>query len=241
MKTYRSIALAFIALFCAVTVSAQTADEIIGKYVQAIGGKDVLNKITSVYSESTMDVMGIQAVVKNTTLNGKGTKQEIDIMGSLMITCYTDKGGWSINPMTGATTAEDMPEAQYNSGKDQIVIGAPFVNFAESGYKAELLGSEAIDSVNVYKINVTSPDSISSLYYFDSNTYYLIKSVQEADMQGQMVENIIFFSDYRLTDGYAMPYKMDMDMAGGQFTMSMTVTKVELNVPVDETIFTKLQ
>jgi hypothetical protein len=241
MKTYRSIALAFIALFCAVTVSAQTADEIIGKYVQAIGGKDVLNKITSVYSESTMDVMGMQIAIKSTTLNGKGMKQEMDMMGSPMITCFTDKGGWSTNPMSGSTTPEDMPEAQYNSGKDQIVIGAPFVNYAESGYKAELVGNEAVGDVNAFKIKLIAPDGKSSMYYFDPNTFYLIKAVQEADMQGQMVENIIIFSDYRLADGYAMPYKMDMDMAGGQFTMAMTVTKVELNVPVDETIFTKPQ
>ncbi len=115
MKTYKSFALALIALFCAVAVSAQTADEIIGKYVQAIGGKDTLNKITSIYTESIMDVMGTQAAVKTTTLNGKGMKQEIDIMGSLMTTCYSDKGGWSINPMTGATLPEDMPEAQYKT------------------------------------------------------------------------------------------------------------------------------
>jgi hypothetical protein len=241
MKTCRSFALAFIGLFCAVTISGQTADEIIGKYVQAIGGKDVLNNITSVYYESTFDAMGTQGPVKMTTLNGKGMKQEVDIMGSLMITCYTDKGGWSTNPMAGGTTPEDMTEAQYNAGKDQIVIGAPFVNFAESGYKAELSGTEAVGDINAYKIKLTAPDSTTSLYFFDPNTFYLVKSVQESEMQGQIVETIMIFSDYKQTEGYAMPYKMDMDMGGGQFTVIMTVNKVELNVPVNDSIFIKPQ
>lgn len=241
MKTYRSFALALMSLLFVANTSAQTVDEIISKYVQAIGGKDLLGKINSVYTESTMDAMGMQATVKNTTLNGKGMKQEMDIMGSLMVTCFTDKGGWSINPMAGATTPEDMPEGQYNSGKDQIVVGAPFINYAEKGYKAELMGNEAVGDINAYKIKLTSPDSISSIYYFDPNNSYLVKSVQEVEMQGQMIDNVITYSDYRQTEGYAIPYKIDMVMAGGQFSMSMTVTKIELNKPVDEAIFTKPQ
>lgn len=239
MKTYRSFVLVFAALLCAVTVSAQTADEIINKYVQAIGGKDLLSKVTSVYTESSMDVMGMQATVKSTTLNGKGMKQEIDVQGSLMVTCLTDKGGWSINPMAGGTSPEDMPQSQYNSGKEQIVVGGPFVNFAEKGYKVELMGTEAVGDVNSYKIKMTSPDSISAVYFFDPNTFYLIKSMQETEMQGQVIDNVSTYSDYKQADGYTMPYKMEMVMAGGQFTMTLTVTKVELNKPVDETIFAK--
>lgn len=239
MKTYRSYAIAFLTLFCSLAISAQTADEIISKHIQAIGGKDLLTKITSVYTESTIDVMGSQGPVKSTTLNGKGMKQEIDVMGSLMVTCYTDKGGWSINPMTGATTAEDMPEAQYNSGKDQITVGAPFINYTEKGYKAELVGNEAVGAINAFKIKLTAADGSSSTYYFDPSTFYVVKSVQMMEMQGQMIDNEITYSDYRQTDGYAVPYKMEMNIGGGQFQMAMAVTKVELNKPVDETIFAK--
>jgi hypothetical protein len=239
MKTLKSFAIAFTAIFCTVTVSAQTADEIISKYVEAVGGKDLLTKITSVYTESTMDIMGMQGNVKTTTLNGKGMRQDMDISGTTITTCYSDKGGWSINPMTGATSPEDMPTSQYNSGKDQIVIGAPFINYAEKGYKAELVGNEAVGTINAYKIKLTAPDSTSSVYFFDPATSYLVRTVEQMDMQGQMTDNEITLSDYRQVEGYAVPYKMDMNIAGGQFQMTMTVSKVELNKPVDETIFAK--
>jgi hypothetical protein len=239
MKTNKSILITAITLFLAVSASAQTADEIIGKYVQAIGGKDVLTKITSVYTETTMDVMGMQISGKTTILNGKGMKQEMDVMGSTMVTCLTDKGGWTINPMAGGTDPVDMPADQFNSGKDQIVVGAPFINYARNGSKSELLGTEAVGAVNAYKIKLTDSNNKASVYFFDPNTYLLLKTIQQSDNQGQMVENIITFSDYRATNGYTMPYKMDMDMNGGQMTMTMTVTKVELNKPVDEAIFSK--
>jgi hypothetical protein len=241
MKTLKSLVLTFVALFCVVASSAQTADEIISKYLQAIGGKDLLAKIASVYTESTIDVMGMQGAVKTTTLNGKGMRQDMDISGSAMTTCYTDKDGWSINPMAGSTSPEAMSEGQYKSGKDQIVIGAPFINYAEKGYKAELVGNETIGTVNAYKIKLITPDSTSSFYSFDPGTSYLLKSLQMMEMQGQMTDNEITYSDYRQVDGYAVPYKMDMNIAGGQFQMTMTVLKVELNKPVDEAIFSKPQ
>jgi hypothetical protein len=239
MKTLKSFAIVLIAIFCTVTVSAQTADEIIGKYVQAVGGKDLLTKITSVYTESTMDIMGMQGTVKSTTMNGKGMRQDMDISGSTITTCYSDKGGWSINPMTGATTPEDMPAGQYNSGKDNIVVGAPFIYYADKGYKAELVGNETVGTVNAYKIKLTAPDSTSTFYFFDPATSYLVRAIQSMEMQGQMTDNEITYSDYRQVEGYAVPYKIDMNIAGGQFQMGMTVTKVELNKPVDETTFAK--
>jgi hypothetical protein len=241
MKIYKSIALVAIALLLTISSTAQTADEIIGKYVQAIGGKEVLSKISSVYTETTMDVMGMQITVKSTILSGKGMRQDMEVQGSAMVTCFNDKDGWSINPMTGSGTAESMPESQYNSGKDQIVVGAPFINYAEKGFKAELVGNESVANVNAYKVKLTSPENKESAYYFDPNTFYLIKSVQQAEMQGQMVENVITYSDYKQTEGYSMPYKINTDIAGGQFSIAGTVTKVELNKPVDETIFAKPQ
>ena len=239
MKTTKKFFFALIALFCAYNLSAQTADEIISKHLEASGGKGFLSGLTSVYYEATMDVMGMQATVKNTTLNGKGTRQDVDIMGSIMTTCYNDKGGWSINPFMGGTTAEDMPETQYNSGKDNIYLGAPFLNYAEKGYKAEFNGTETVMDVTAYKVTMTSPSNNVSVYYFDPNTYYMIKSVEQADMQGQMVENVMRYSDYRNTEGYIMPFKIDMDMAGGQMSMTLTVSKVELNQPVNDSIFIK--
>ena len=237
MKTTRFLTTAFIAILCTVTVTAQSADEIINKHLTAMGGKELLTKITSVYTESVMDIMGNMGSVKTTTLNGKGMKQEMDIMGNIIVTCYNDKGGWTINPMAGGTSAEAMPEGQYNSGKDQIVVGAPFVNYTEKGYKAELLGTETVGSVSAHKLKMTSPEGNSTVYFIDPGTFNLVKTVQSVDVQGTMTDNETTYSDFRKVDGYSTPYQIDMNIAGGQFQLSITISKVELNKPVDEAIF----
>jgi hypothetical protein len=146
MKKFRTISIMTALLLCSAFVSAQTADDVIAKYVNAIGGKELLGKITSLYTESKADIMGMESTLKATILNGKGYKMDMEIMGSVITTCFTDKGGWSINPMAGSNSAEDMPDAQYNTSKDQIYIGAPFTIWAEKGYKAELLGNYSVGS-----------------------------------------------------------------------------------------------
>ena len=51
MKTLKLIALSIITLFASQMVSAQTADEIAGKYIDAIGGKDQISKINTLYMD----------------------------------------------------------------------------------------------------------------------------------------------------------------------------------------------
>jgi hypothetical protein len=239
MKTIRLITLSILAFSLTGNLLSQTADEIISNYIQVIGGKDRLSKITSVYTESTIDAVGAQGIIKSTTLNGKGMRTDIEIAGQKIISCYTDKEGWSFNTMIGNSTAELMPPAQYNLGKDQIIIGGPFINYAEKGYKVELLGKETAANVNSYKIKFTSPDSIISVYSFDAKTFYLVQAESQSVSMGQIVKSITNYSDFKQTDGYTIPYKMEVYLPEGQFVNEMTVTKVELNKPVGELIFKK--
>ncbi len=56
-------------------------------------------------------------------------------------------------------------------------------------------------------------------------------------MQGQPVDVTTKLSDYRKTEvGYMVPYAMDIDL-GGQFSLTITVKKVELNKTIDPAIF----
>jgi hypothetical protein len=67
----------------------------------------------------------------------------------------------------------------------------------------------------------------------------VIRQVQKADMMGQQMEVITSYSNYQKTDsGLAVPYTTEMDYSG-QFFMVTTITKVDVNVPVDPAIFVK--
>src|SRR5437868_1950367 len=135
MKKTRFFLPAIFILLAAATY-AQSADDIINKHIDAIGGKELLNKITSLYMEVSTQVMGNEMPGKVTILNGKGYKSEAELNGKIIVQCMTDTSGWMINPMAGITQATSMPAEAYKAGKLQINV-EPMLNYAEKGYKAE--------------------------------------------------------------------------------------------------------
>lgn len=226
-------------LFASVAAKAQTADDIIAKYVEALGGKDKLSEINSIYIENSLDVMGNSAPSSTVILNGKGAKSISEVMGQKMVQCYTEKGGWMINPMAGSSEAVEMPADQYNAGKSQIYIMDVLADYSARGYTVELLGNENVGTVNAYKLKVSSPENITFNYFIDPTSYYLIKMTMSGNMNGQNVTITNSFSDYRKNDeGMLIPYKTEVDY-GGQFSIVLNTKKVEFNKPVDPVIFEK--
>ena len=211
--------------------------KIIAKNTEAMGGKDKILSITSIKMENTIEAMGNESASTTVILNGKGFKNISDFNGQKMVQCYTDKGGWMINPMSESSDAAVMPEAQYKNGKNQINIGTSFLDYTKKGNKVELLGKEKLLNADVYKVKVTSSDSLSVLYYFDATTFYVIQTTINSDMNGQQMEVITKLSDFQKTDfGYVLP-KTTTVSYGDQFSLVIKLKKAEFNIPVDASIF----
>lgn len=215
---------------------AQSADDIITKHIDAIGGKEKLSQITSIYTEKKTEVMSNESTSTTTILNGKGYKNESDFNGQKIVQVVTDKGGWVINPFGGSTSPTSLSPDQYKSSEDEIYLPDPLFNYAAHGAKVELAGQEKVGDQNAYKIKYTNKDSAVTTYYIDAATNYIIQAVRTGEVQGQTIDITVSYSDYRKTDfGISVPYKVGIDM--GQFNLQNTTTKVEVNKTVDPAIF----
>lgn len=232
MKTFL-LSLTTLLLFFA--AKAQSADDIVAKHIEAIGGKDILSKVTSIYFEKNTEVMGNESPSKTTILNGKGYKNEMDFNGQQIVQVVTDKGGWAINPFAGSTSATEISPEQFKSSEDGIYVD-PLFSYAEHGAKVELAGQEKVGAINAYKLKYTNKDSAETTFYIDPATNYIIEEVRTGDFQGQPTDITVNFSDYKKTDfGLVVPYTLGIDM--GQFNMKSTTSKVEVNKAVDPSIF----
>lgn len=219
------------ALLACTNLHAQTADEIVNKYVDAIGGKPAIENIKTLYIESDVEVMGNSLPSITWIVNGKGYKNEVDFNGNKIVNCVSDKGGWTINPMMGSTTATAIPDEQMKTMKGQMNVGGPLYDYAAKGNKIELTGQDSAD----YKIKLTIP-SATTVFYINKKTYYIDKSVTNANMMGQDVEITAAFSDYRKLDGgYVLGFSQSITQP--QYTLNITHKKVEVNKTIEPTIF----
>jgi hypothetical protein len=230
MKKVKFLLLA-IAGIATTSIYAQTVDEVINKHIEAIGGKDKISQLKSVYTENSMEVMGSSAPQKEYLVEGKAYKTEVEYNGSNIISCFTDKNGWTINPMMGATDAQAMPDDLYKAGKSQIYFGGGLVNYAAKGYKAELAGKEG----DAFKIKLSDSGS-ETLYFIDSKTYLLTKSIVKSELMGQAIDVTTIYSDYKKTDfGIMLPFAKSIDM--GMLQLSQKTDKAEINKAIDMKIF----
>ena len=237
MKIKKLWVLGLAGLFIAAQANSQTADELVKKYVDAMGGTDKLSKVTSIYQEQTVSAMGNESPASVTILNGKGYRSEMEFGGQKIVQVYNDKSGWVINPMGGSADAVAMPDDQYKVGKDQIEVGGLLYNYQAKGNKVELTGRENVGTVSAYKLKVTNNAGVETTVYLDPSTYYIVKLVRSVSFNGQSMDIAVSYSNYQKTD-FGIPVANTIETSfGEQFSMSATVKKVEVNKTIDPKIF----
>lgn len=229
------LAFAGLLLVSTAYAQAQTADEVINKHIAAIGGKDVLNKIKTQVTQSSISVMGSDLSSTTTLVVGKGFKNVANFNGQEIIQCITPTSGWMMNPLAGQTDPTALPEDQVKAAQSVLEVGGGLTNYKEKGGKAEVTGTENVEGVKAIKLKVTDKEGKESFYYIDPATYYVIKRETTVEAGGQSVTAVSTFSNFKKTDiGFVLPYTTVVNQG---FEMTITVDKVEFNKEVDPKIF----
>lgn len=229
----------FIALVaaCISTSSfAQTVDEIVEKHVAALGGLDKLKGVTTLVTDRSLAVQGMEIPTKTTLVVGKSLRSESTVMGNSMIQVIDDAKGWMIRPsmMGGTGEPEDMPADQIKQQESQLDPFGGLVDYKEKGNKVELVGKEKLDKKDVYHLKLTAKDGQVIDEFLDANTYLISKV--KANMNGQDGE--ITFSDYKDYEG--VKFAGSMDITNPQMgVMTFITNKVIINSKVDESVFKK--
>lgn len=230
--------------------SAQTADDVIGKYVDALGGADKLKALQSVYTE-TVAVMqnGFEINTKVYKVQGKLFRSEIDFGRGSMTMIVTDKEGWFTNPRNDGAF-EALPAEAVTSQQKELDL-LPLFNYSAKGSQAELVGKETINGVETYNIRLTNKAGKSVNYFIDNKNWYVIRTIEKGTMGGGMfgggggggnrrpeeVEIKIDYSDFKKTaDGYVFPMAISRPGMGGA-VVTTNVEKIEINKPVDPKLF----
>jgi len=225
-----------IGLLLIAQIQAQTADEIVNKYFDAIGGKAKLETLKTSYSEGELSIMNNPAPVISFVIDGKGSKSQIDFNGQKIINCYSTGAGWTVNPLAGITEPTPMPAEQVGMGPMTYDLKGPLYNYAAKGYKLELAGKEKLNNADIFKLKLTTKDSAEIDCYVDATSWLLLKTVIKTTAGGQAIEISIVSSNYQKTNiGILMPFVSEVTYPG--LTIVSTTKMMDLNRDIDPAIF----
>ena len=228
----------FVSVLMAPCVLAQTADEIIAKNVQARGGAEKLKSVQSIKSTATMSMgPGMEApgvlIQKRPAL----ARLEFTVQGLTAVQAYDGKNAWQIMPFMGKKDAELMSADEAKETEEMADVDGPLVDYKSKGHQVELLGKEKIEGTDAYKLKLTLKNGDVQTIYIDADSFLEIKEETKRTVRGSEQEVESAIGDYKEVNGILFPFAVESNVKGSAEKQKITITKVELNLPTDDSIF----
>lgn len=225
------------ALFIPV-LSAQTVDEIIAKNIQARGGLDKIKSVKSVKTTANMTMgPGMEAPVTLVQKRPEMARIEFVVQGLTAIQAYDGSKAWQVMPFMGKKDAELMSADETKEIEETADLEGPLVDYKAKGHKVELLGKEKIEGTDAYKLKLTLKNGDVQTDYVDADSFLVIKEETTRTVRGseQNIESSV--GDYKEVEGIVFPFAIESGMKGSDQKQKITISKIELNVPADDSLF----
>lgn len=223
-----------------VTLHAQTADEIINKYIKTVGGIEKIKAVTSLRRTGKfIGGGGFEAVVVTENKRPNMVRQEFQLMGLVGVNAYDGKTGWKIEPWGGKKDPEDMGEDELKSILEEADFDGPLVEYKTKGNTVEYLGTEPVEGTDAIKLKVTVPNGDVYYYYMDTDYFVPIKIETKRTIRGEERESETILGDYKEVNGWYLPFSYETGPKGSQFKQQIAIETIEANVPIDDARFKK--
>jgi len=207
------------------------ADQLLDKYLAAVGGEAALQKVTSRVEKGEINANGHQLPIE---VYAKAPDKRLSIMhlpNSESITAFDGKQGWLSNA--------GHPHMMSAAENDAVRIDADlyFPAHVKSLYKKFLVApGEKIDGHETYLVIGRNEGQPPLRLYVDQQSGLLVRLVRYAETALGRNPTQIDYADYRDEGGVKIPFRWTLSRPGNRFTIQ--INQVEQNVPVEDAKFT---
>ncbi len=207
------------------------ADQLLDKYVAAIGGADALQKVTSRVQKGTLIAFGGQHFPVD--VYSKAPEKRLSVMhlsNGDSITAFDGKQGWLSVP--GRVHMMSTTE----NAAARIDADLYFPLHVKTLYeKFQVDAGEKIDGHDTYLVVGRNEGQPPLRLYFDKESGLLLRFVRYGETPLGRNPTQIDYADYREANGLKIPFRWTLSRPGNQFTIQ--VEQLQQNVPVDDAKF----
>ncbi len=226
-------------MFCvAVLCSAQSAEDLVSKNLQARGGVDAIKAIKSLrmigkLQQGPFVIPGEQDQKAPDMLRSSFTLQ-----GMTAVEAYDGSSGWQIQPFSGRRDAELLGEDDLRDFSEQADFYGPLVDYQQKGNSIEYLGKYTLDGDDTYRLKVTLKNGDIIYYYLDPDTYIEIRTEKQMFVRGAVHETVTDLGSYKKVNGVYFPFSVDSwPKSDPTQKQQITYSKIEANVDLSDALF----
>jgi photosynthetic reaction center cytochrome c subunit len=217
---------------------ASSADQILDKYIQAIGGAERLAKLTSFAAKGTYQ--GYQDEKYPVDVFAKAPNQLSTVIHTAAgdsTSTYNGNAGWIAGPATERpVTLLELTDGELAGAKLDAALWFPAqIKPALTQWRGA--SSASIDGHDMQMIQGTGDGRYPVNLYFDSKSGLLARVVRYTESPVGLNPTQIDYSDYREVVGVRMPYRVTVTWLDGKSATEFS--DIQPNVPIEAARFVK--
>ena len=222
-------------------LSAQSADDIIARYLRAVGGAQriaavqTLRRIGTFYGGG-----GFEAAYTQENKRPNRVRSQLTLQGMTLIQAYDGSTGWRVNPFQGKKDAEAMGEDEVKSIVQDAEFDDALFDYKAKGNTVAYLGTDQIEGSQVYKLQLTAADNGDvRTYFIDVDNNVPIKVEIKRTVRGAEQEFEILYGDYKEVNGWYLPFAFEIGPKGGPADQRTKFTwqRIEANPVIADSRF----
>lgn len=217
---------------------APTAEQVIDKFVAAVGGAQKIGALTSFAAKATYVAYGELDEIPSDVYVKPGMFTSIihTPVGDLT-QAYDGRAGWSAQPDAFSPLGvRQVVTTELEGYKLDAELMLP-VRFKQLLTKWTGATPTALGDKDIWVIEGTMPSGLAARFYFDQKTGLLARSVRYAQTALGLNPTMVDYDDYRDVNGVKIPHKRTVRWQSGQGTY--TLTAVQANAAIDAAKFGK--
>ena len=213
------------------------AREILDSVITAHGGMEAIQAVTSVLSQGQATIAqmgGIQMGLRVSSLYPDKLRQDMQTPQGDISILFDGESGFMVSPMGSQPLPPEMSVSLKDAAfRDTI----PLLQYlTDNDIPIQFSGSEEVEGKPASVLLITQPSGESLKIYVSDETHLILKYAFRETEMGTTMEKEIIFLDYRDVDGIQIAFNMIQNVNGELYTNS-TLTKVEINSELDESLF----
>ena len=206
-------------------------DDVIAKYVNAIGGTAALAKIKTRQAKGTISVSGRTLPVEILSSAGRKQLTIIHLSNGDSVTAYDGVSGWTAGPNR---PARPIPAVEAISARPETDLQLP-IHLKQLFAQLESLPPEKVRNRETYVVAGINAGEIASKFYFDKDSGYLLRILRYTKTPLGQNPTQIDNEDYREQDGLKVPFLLTISRPNSHLTIRIDLVK--FNIPLDEDRF----